>query len=106
MFILEMGSHCDLPLKAAITNRAMIRKGFCVSGKMLGEVIFAKETLLTHSALVGLDPRMPHFVPSHISAVGEFHVAHITFEEFSVCHIAIASICILFMLHIAAEIPN
>lgn len=119
MFILEMGSHCDLPLKATITNRTMIRKCFCVRCKMFSKMILAKESLLAHTAFIPnqiqrcktvkrrdqiavmpiqinklyirFNSGVSHFMPSHIGSIGKFHVAHITFKALP-CHCTIVTV--------------
>lgn len=48
-------------------------------------MVLAKETLLAHATLVRLDAGVAHLVPSHIRTIREFHIAHITFEEFPLC---------------------
>lgn len=84
MFILEMGSHGDLSLKSSIADRTVVRQCFCVRRKVLSQVILPKEPFLTHTALVGLDTCVTHFVSSHIRAVRELHVTDVALKQFAV----------------------
>lgn len=53
--------------------------------KVLGQMVLAKESFLAHAALVRLDAGVAHLVPPHIRTIRKFHIAHITFEELSLC---------------------
>lgn len=69
MFVLEVGSHCDLTLESSVTNGAMIRQAFRVRREMLGQVILSKESFLANAAFVGFDARVSHFVSTHVRAI-------------------------------------
>jgi hypothetical protein len=45
-----------------------------VRGEVLGQVVLAKESLLANATLVGLDSGVPLLVPTHVGAIGKFHL--------------------------------
>lgn len=69
VLVLEVSAHCDLPLEAAVANRAVVRQRLRVRGEMLGEMILAEESLLTHTTLIRLDTCVSHFMAAHVGAV-------------------------------------
>lgn len=83
VLVLEMGSHRDLPLKAAIADRTVVGQRFGVRGKVFGQMVLAEEPLLAHTALVRLHASVAHFVAPHVGAIGELHVAHIALKQFA-----------------------
>lgn len=62
----------------------MVRQAFSMCSEMFREVIFPEESLLTYATLIRLYTCVAHFVTTHISAIGEFHVAYITLEQLPV----------------------
>lgn len=44
VLILKVSSHCNLPLKATITDGAVVWQGFCVGGKVLRQVILSEKS--------------------------------------------------------------
>lgn len=79
-----MRPHGDLPLKAPVAYRTVVRQCFRVCGKVFGKVILPEEPLLTDPALVRLNARVPHLVPPHVGAVRELHVTHVALEQLPV----------------------
>lgn len=85
MLVLEVRSHRNLTLEAAIADGAMVGQRLGVCREVFGQMILAKETFLADATLVRLHARVPHLVAPHIGAVGELHVAYIAFEDFAGC---------------------
>lgn len=84
VFVLEMRAHGNLALKSSVADWAMIRQALCVGCEMFCQVIFSKESFLANTTFVRFDSSMPHFMPAHIGAIRELHVAHVALEQLSV----------------------
>lgn len=74
VLVLEVSTHRNLPLKATIADWTVIGKGLGVSGEVLGQVILAEESLLTHPTFVRLDSGVSLLVPAHVGAIRKFHL--------------------------------
>lgn len=84
MFVLEVSAHGNLTLESSITYGAMIRQALCVCREMFSQVVFPEKSLLANSAFVRLDACVAHFMPTHVSAIWELHIAYVAFKQLSV----------------------
>lgn len=74
VFVLEMRTHRNLTLEAAIADRTVVRQRLCVRGEVLGQVVLPKESLLTDAAFVGLHAGVPLLVSTHVGAIRKLHL--------------------------------
>jgi len=79
-----MRSHRDLPLEAPVANRTVKRQRFRVRRKVFGQMVLTKETFLANFTFVRFHPGVPHFVPPHVGAVREFHIAYVAHEQLAI----------------------
>lgn len=84
MFILKMSPHGNLALEAPVADRTVVRQSFGMGSEVLGQMILTEKPLLANTALVRLHAGVAHFVSAHVGAIGELHVADVTFEHLAV----------------------
>lgn len=97
VLVLEMCAHGYLSLETSIADRTMVGQCFGVSGKVLRQVVLAEKSLLTDATFVGFYSGVAHLVPTHVSAIGELHIAHIAFEQFPVAIVVIIVVIVVCM---------